>query len=57
LELEKRPIIPSNVSEISLLYVVSAGRPAAELNAVDSGMAGEFGGMISHLIFDIVIGN
>jgi len=34
--------------------MVLACRPAAEFNRVGSGMAGEFGGAISHRFFSIV---
>jgi hypothetical protein len=37
--------------------MVLACRPAAEFNGVGSGMAGEIGGMVSHLIFNTVIDN
>jgi hypothetical protein len=51
---QKRPGKAKNVSKVSGLYVVLACRPAAEFNGVGSGMAEEFGGMISHRFFSIV---
>jgi hypothetical protein len=53
--LQKRPGNARNIREISSLYVGLACRAAAEFAGFCSGIAGEFGGMIAHPIFVIVI--
>jgi hypothetical protein len=51
---QRRPGKAKNVSKVSGLYVVLACRPAGEFNRVGSGMAEEFGGMISPRFFSII---